>query len=98
MWFKPIFTEHVPADGEHQFLQTGIAVFHGRARFTDKTTIKVGDDTLIGRFVLVVAGARPATLNVPGEEYLTTNDEFLELDPLPSPIIFLVAVHISPSL
>src|SRR6266851_1308958 len=95
MRFKRAFTDPVPADREQQFLQTGIAVFHGRARFTDKTTIKVGDDTLIGRFVLVVAGARPATLNVPGEEYLTTSDEFLELDRLPSRIIFVGGGYIS---
>src|SRR6187431_1834093 len=39
--FKRTFTEPVPADREQQFLQAGIAVFHGRARFTDKTTIHV---------------------------------------------------------
>src|SRR5713101_3810050 len=49
MRFKRTFTEPVPADRKQQFLQAGIAVFHGRARFTDKTTIKVGDDTQIGR-------------------------------------------------
>src|SRR5260370_28970947 len=89
MRFKRTFTEPVPADREHQFLQTRIAVFHGRAPFTDKTTIKVGDDTLIGRFVLVVAGARPATLNVPGEEYLSPSDASLYIDRLPSRIIFV---------
>jgi len=56
MRFKRTFTEPVPADREQQFLQTGIAVFHGRVRFSDKTSIQVGDDTLIGRFVLVAAG------------------------------------------
>jgi glutathione reductase (NADPH) len=95
MRFKRAFTEPVPADREQQFLKAGIAVFHGRARFTDKTTIKVGDDTLIGRFVLVAAGARPVTLNVPGEEYLTTSDEFLELDRLPSRILFVGGGYIS---
>src|SRR4029077_5562239 len=41
--FKRTFTEPVPADREQQFLQAGIGVFHGRARFTDKTTVQVGD-------------------------------------------------------
>src|SRR6266404_2756579 len=95
MRFKCTFTEPVPADREQQFLEAGIAVFHGRARFTDKTTIKVGNDTLTGRFVLVAAGARPATLNIPGEKYLTTSEEFLELDRLPSRIIFVGGGYIS---
>jgi glutathione reductase (NADPH) len=76
-------------------LQAGIAVFHGRARFTDKTTTQVGDETLIGRFVLVAAGARPATLHIPGEEYLTTSEKFLELDQLASRIIFVGGGYVS---
>jgi len=50
---------------------------------------------LVGRFVVVAAGARPATLGVPGEEYLTTSDKFLELDELPSRIIFVGGVYVS---
>jgi len=95
MRFKRTFTEPVPADREQQFLEAGIAVFHGRARFSDKTTIKVGNDTLIGRFVLVAAGARPATLNIPGEKYLTTSDEFLDVNELPSRILFVGGGYIS---
>jgi len=95
MRFKRTFTEPVPADREQQFLQAGIAVFHGRSRFTDKTTIQVGDDTLSGRFALIAAGARPATLGVPGEEHLTTSDRFLELDQLPSRILFVGGGYIS---
>jgi glutathione reductase (NADPH) len=93
--FKRTFTEPVPADREQQFLQAGIAVFHGRARFTDKTTVQVGDEMLVGRFVVVAAGARPATLGVPGEEHLTTSEEFLELEELPSRIIFVGGGYIS---
>ena len=93
--FKRTFTEPVPADREQQFSQAGIAVFHGRARFTDKTTVQVGNEMLVGRFVVVAAGARPATLGVPGEEHLTTSDKFLELDELPSRIIFVGGGYVS---
>jgi glutathione reductase (NADPH) len=95
MRFKRTFTQPVPADREQQFLQAGIAVFHGRARFTDKTTIRVGDDTLIARFVLIAAGARPATLGIDGEEHLTTSDKFLELDRLPRRILFVGGGYVS---
>src|SRR5882724_579696 len=93
--FKRTFTKPVPADREQQFPQAGIAVFHGRARFTDKTTIQVGDDTLVGRFVLIAAGAWPARLHIPGEEHLTTSDKFLELDVLPPRILFVGGGYIS---
>jgi glutathione reductase (NADPH) len=93
--FKRTFTDPVPADREQQFLQAGIAVFHGRARFMDKTTIQVGNDTLVARFVLIAAGGRPATLGIEGEEHLTTSDKFLELDKLPSRIIFVGGGYVS---
>jgi glutathione reductase (NADPH) len=95
MQFKRTFSQPVPKDREEQFSEAGIAVFHGRARFTDKTTIKVGDDTLIGRFVLIAAGAWPARLHIPGEEHLTTSDKFLELDVLPPRILFVGGGYIS---
>ena len=38
---------------------------------------------LEGRRVLVATGAKPQRLNMPGEEYLTTSEQFLELDSLP---------------
>src|SRR6266478_7620052 len=93
--FKRTFTQPVPADREQQFSEAGIAVFHGRARFTDKTTVQLGDDRLIGRFVLIAAGARPATLGIDGEEHLTTSDKFLELDVLPPRILFVGGGYIS---
>jgi len=95
MRFKRTFTQPFPADREQQFTEAGIAVFHGRALFTAKTTIQVGDDTLTGRYVLIAAGAWPATLHIPGEEHLTTSDRFLELDCLPPRIVFVGGGYIS---
>lgn len=95
MRFKRTFTGPVPADRERQFLEAGIAVFHGRAHFTDKTAIQVGDDVLVGRFIVIAAGARPATLGIDGEEHLTTSEEFLELDHLPGRIAFVGGGYIS---
>src|SRR5260370_35440107 len=69
--FKRTFTQPVSADRERQFSQAGVAVFHGRARFTDKTTVQVGDRTLSARFVVIAAGARPATWDMAGAERRT---------------------------
>ena len=44
---------------------------------------------MTGRFVIIAAGARPATLRIPGEEHLTTSEKFLELDSLPPRILFV---------
>ena len=43
--FKRTFTDPVPENTEHSFTEAGITVRHGRARFVDRTTVQVGDDT-----------------------------------------------------
>src|SRR5262244_2207633 len=83
MHFKRTFTDPVPESRDKGFRKAGIATFHGRARFVDRTKLQVGEDVLSGRFVHIAAGARPATLNIDGEEHVTKSDEFLELNELP---------------
>ena len=80
MRFKRSFTEPVPKHREEGFAKAGIAAFYGRARFVGPTTVQVSDDVLEARYVVVATGQRPATLKFPGAEYLTTSDQFLELD------------------
>ncbi len=95
MQFKKTFTEPVPENQERGYVKAGIASFHGRTRFLDRTTLRVGDDTLTGRFVLIAAGAMPAVLGIPGEAYLTRSDQFLELEQLPKRILFVGGGYIS---
>ncbi|MCH8242171.1 MAG: FAD-dependent oxidoreductase, partial [Planctomycetes bacterium] len=95
MRFKSTFTDPVPRSNEDGYAAAGIAAFHGRARFTDRTTVQVGDDTLTCQYVVIAAGAVPATLGIPGEEYFTTSEQFLELEELPERIVFVGGGYIS---
>jgi glutathione reductase (NADPH) len=89
MRFKRSFTEPVPKRREDGFAKAGIAAFHGRARFAAQTTVRVGEETLEGRYVVIAAREIPANLEIPGAEHLTTSDQFLELDELPRRILFI---------
>ncbi|MBV6496569.1 MAG: NAD(P)/FAD-dependent oxidoreductase [Acidobacteria bacterium] len=95
MEFKNTFTGPVPASTETTFTKAGIATFHGRARLLDKTIVKIGADTLIGRHIHVAAGAKPAVLGIAGEEHFTTSTQFLETQQLPKRIIFIGGGYIS---
>jgi glutathione reductase (NADPH) len=59
MRFKRSFTEPVPKRREDEFAKAGIAAFHGRARFTGPTTVRVGEETLTGRYVVIATGQVP---------------------------------------
>lgn len=93
--FKKTFTDPVPENREKEYAKAGIAAFHNRTHFLDQTTLQVGGDTLTGRFILIAAGAKPASLGISGEAYLTTSDQFLELEQLPQRIIFVGGGYIS---
>jgi glutathione reductase (NADPH) len=96
MHFKRSFTEPVPKEREEQFSKAGIVAFHGRARFIGQRTVKVDDtQTLDGRHIMIAAGAQPMKLNIPGEENIVKSDQFLELNELPSKIVFVGGGYIS---
>jgi glutathione reductase (NADPH) len=95
MRFKRTFTGPVPERREQGFRRAGIVPFHGRARFVDGHTVQVGGDALSGRYVLVATGMQPARLGIPGEEHLTTSEQFLELDHLPGRIVFVGGGYVS---
>src|SRR5438876_6897367 len=87
--FKRSFTDPVPAMKEKDLAKHGIDAYHGRARFCGPRSIKVGDEVLDGRFILIASGAVAIPLGVAGEEHLISSTEFLELDQLPQKIVLL---------
>ena len=93
--FKRTFTDPVPATLEKQFSDASIQAFHGTATFVDRTTLRVRNETLRGKHFLIASGSEPMKLNVPGEELLITSDKFLDLEQLPSPIVFIGGGFIS---
>ncbi|HEX9219248.1 MAG TPA: NAD(P)/FAD-dependent oxidoreductase [Gemmatimonadaceae bacterium] len=93
--FKRTFTDPVPEGTERSFAEEGITMRHGRAHFVDRTSVQVGDETLVGRHVVIATGAQHARLQIPGEELLTTSTQFMELDELPPRIVFVGGGYIA---
>jgi glutathione reductase (NADPH) len=95
MAFKRTFTAPAPANNEKSLHQAGIVTFHQQAHFVGPTTLQVGTETLQGRYIVLAPGAKPAHLDISGEEYLTTSEQFLELEQLPPRIIFVGGGYIA---
>lgn len=87
--FKRTFTEPVSAMREKNFVKNGIHAYHGIARFRGPNSVEVNGEVLEGRFILIAVGAVPMHLDIPGEQYLTTSTEFLEIDQSPKQIILV---------
>lgn len=95
MAFKRTFTDPVPERLEKGFANAGIDAFHGQAKFLGPTTLRVGDDDLDAKHIVIASGAIPAKLGIPGEEHLITSEAFLELDELPERLVFVGGGYIS---
>jgi glutathione reductase (NADPH) len=95
MQFTRSFTDPVPANREAAFQKDGIDTYHGVARFLAHDRLSVGEQELHAEHFVVASGAEPQPLEIPGEEYLTTSTEFLELEALPRRIVFVGAGYIA---
>jgi glutathione reductase (NADPH) len=93
--FKRSLVDPTPQRTEQAWGKMGVEQFHGRARFVGPTTLAVGDDRLVGRRVLIAAGAMPVPLGFPGAERLATSEDFLNLDRLPPRIVFVGGGYIA---
>jgi len=95
MAFKRSLIDPTPQRTEQSWAAIGVEQFHGRARFVGPTTLAVGDDRLVGRRILIAAGAMPVPLKFPGAERLTTSEQFLNLDRLPARVVFVGGGYVS---
>ncbi|MGQ0559851.1 MAG: dihydrolipoyl dehydrogenase family protein [Sphingosinicella sp.] len=93
--FKRTFTDPVPVKHEQRYEAAGIATFHGTARFTGPSRLRVGTDELNGRKVLIASGAQPTRLGIPGEERLIDNEAFMAIESLPKRIVLVGGGYIA---
>ena len=68
--FKRTFTDRTPGRIEGNFEKNGVTMFHGAARFVDRTAVEVGGERLEGQYILIATGAKPRPLDVPGAEHI----------------------------
>ena len=93
--FKRTFTDPVPITRKDKFAKEGIDAYHEHARFLGRNTLQVGDTTLHTRFIGIATGAVPRRLGIPGEEFVSTSDDFLAMESLPEQIVFIGGGFIS---
>lgn len=73
----------------------GIDTYLEQAAFIDKNIIKAGSHHLEGDYFVLATGIKPAPLNIPGEELVSSSDDFLALKDMPESICFIGGGFIS---
>ncbi|MDD3562778.1 MAG: NAD(P)/FAD-dependent oxidoreductase [Candidatus Cloacimonetes bacterium] len=93
--FKETFTQDLPRDKERDLAEHDIDMYHGKAKFIDPHKLKIGDQIIETDIVVLATGAEPRIMNIPGEEYVITSAEFMNLPALPDSILFIGGGYIS---
>ena len=73
------------------FSQLGITMLTGAAQLTDAHTVNVAGQAYTSNYIVLGTGQRPATLNIPGAEYIHDSREFLDLPDMPERLVFIGA-------
>ncbi|MBV8117182.1 MAG: NAD(P)/FAD-dependent oxidoreductase, partial [Candidatus Eremiobacteraeota bacterium] len=94
MRFKRTFTDPIPDERRRAYDEAGIVSLHGKARFVGETELRVGDDRVRSRFVLIATGAKPAHV-ADGDAMLLTSEGFLDLETLPESLVFVGGGYIA---
>jgi glutathione reductase (NADPH) len=92
---KNRFTHAVPENTEKAFVDAGAVAFHGRARFAGINTLDIDGRKLEANTIVIATGAIPRPLGIPGEQLLTSSEDFMDLPKLPKRIIFVGGGFIS---
>ena len=95
MAFKRSFTDPIPAKQDQHYADLGVDAYHGLARFTAPDRVQVEGHELAGRHILIATGASPVPLGIPGEELVSTSDDFLELESMPRRIVLIGGGYIA---
>ena len=96
MQFKRTFTDPVPSSRRTALAKAGIETFDGVARFVGATRVTVDGEMLEAtRAVAIATGAVPLPLPIEGAEHVAISDDFLNLESLPSSIVFIGGGYIS---
>ena len=93
--FKRTFTQHYPEELEKSMTGAGMELFHGKAEFTGKNSLRINGEEIAFENCLIATGAKPRPLGIPGEELVTTSEEFMEKESLPERILFIGGGYIS---
>ena len=93
--FKDTFTDPMPEDKEASFKENGIYTYHGDPKFIAENQLKIGEDIIEAKKIVVATGAVPRELNIIGSEHALSSDDFFKMEELPKSLLFIGGGYIA---
>ncbi|MFN2266956.1 MAG: NAD(P)/FAD-dependent oxidoreductase [Desulfonatronovibrio sp.] len=93
--FRDSFVQGKKDKIKSAYSDLGIDTYLEHAEFIDKNVIKAGSHHLESDYFVLATGIKPAPLNIPGAELISSSDDFLALTKLPESICFIGGGFIS---
>lgn len=72
-----------------------VSILHDRAVVTSPNSVRVGEDAVTARVILVATGARPEIPMFPGSEHALTSDDMFHLPKLPKQLVIVGGGYIA---
>ncbi len=80
----------------HNILKNNnVTLYNGRAMLLDKNTVKVGDQTITAKYILIATGGTPVMPDVPGIEHAISSNEAFHLESFPKRVIVVGGGYIA---
>ena len=93
--FKETFVQGIPKNSREKFDNADIATYLGSPKFVAENQLEINDEVLEADLFMLAVGGHPRPLEIPGEEYITLSDQFMNLEELPPRIAFIGGGFIS---
>ncbi|PKQ16938.1 MAG: NAD(P)/FAD-dependent oxidoreductase [Actinobacteria bacterium HGW-Actinobacteria-7] len=93
--FKRTFTDPMSPMIEKGLVDGGAIAIHGTARFVTQDTIDVDGVQYSADHFVLAPGALPLPLNIPGQELVLDNEQFMASETLGSRVVFIGGGYIS---
>lgn len=72
-----------------------VTLYTGYAEFLNDNTLRVNNQKLTAKKILITTGSRPSIPELPGQEYIETSDNFFHWDELPKSISIVGSGYIA---
>lgn len=88
---EKVIGEIAPHDSRERYEGLGVKVIFGAGELQDKHTVKIGDETITGKYIVIATGSEPAVPPIPGldEVDYQTNRTIFHLKELPGHLMVL---------